>query len=67
MIDWIMRAKMSVPPPAPAVTTNSTDFDGVKASTVPGPVRARATLQIGMANIVYTAKRLICLKKAAMA
>lgn len=28
---------------------------------------ARATLKIGMANIVYNAKRLICLEKAAMA
>ena len=31
MIVWIVRAKMSVPPPAPAVTTNSIGFDGVKA------------------------------------
>jgi hypothetical protein len=32
MIDWIVLAKMSVPPPAPAVTTNSTGLSGSKAS-----------------------------------
>ncbi len=32
MMPWIVRAKMSVPPPAPAVTTNSTGFVGVKAT-----------------------------------
>ena len=32
MIDWIMRVKLSVPPPAPEVTTNSTGFDGCQAA-----------------------------------
>ena len=35
MIDWIMRAKLSVPPPAPEVTTNSTGLVGCQAWAVP--------------------------------
>ena len=31
LIDWIVRAKISVPPPGPAVTTNSTGRFGSKA------------------------------------
>jgi hypothetical protein len=31
MIDWIVRAKISVPPPGPAVTTNSTGRVGSNA------------------------------------
>ena len=31
MIDWIMRVKLSVPPPGEEVTTNSIGFDGCQA------------------------------------
>src|SRR3954464_3216198 len=43
MMLWTARAKLSVPPPGPAVAMNSIGFAGCQAAlTAPGPQIARA-------------------------
>src|SRR3982750_4729139 len=52
MAFWTVRAKMSVPPPGPAVATNSIGLDGSPASAAWDSSAAAATAAILVFNIV---------------